>query len=635
MIAIDLALAGVAVGAVAALAGLGVLVTYRTTGVFNIASGGMAMLVAYVLWEAVTVWHWPIGVAAPLVLIVIGPAMGLAAEWAVFRPLRRRAASTAETLVASTGLLVLLLGLASQIWGLQTRQDAPSLVPSGAIDLPGGATIDRSSLAQLLITIVVCLVLTVVARRTRAGLLARAVVDQRSLALLAGVNADRVAAIGWALGGGLAGLAGVLLAPSTQLSPYGLTLVVLETLAVVVIAKLQSAIAVVVSALAIGIGQAELQRVQLNGLAQTIFGSVQSNLFVLALLIGLLLIPQLAETGAGAVASVARRPRRWPRWTVPVGAAFLASPVLFPLVDVNTAQQVPALGLIFLSLMLLSGVAGQISLGAAGYAGVGALLAAGFTAGAGGLPKLPGIIALAFGAIGAGVLGLITGYPALRRSGLALALTTLAVGTVASRFVFEQPRFTSGLTIRLAVGGDRAFYALELVCLMLGLGLVEVLTHGRVGRALRAARDSPDGARAAGVDVRTMTLAAFAASAALAGLGGGLMVEAAGAFDSSAVDPLQGLLWFTTVVVAGADSAVAAVLAAALFVIINSVAVPGTSLFVVGLLAALLGRLPRGIAGVIDLITSLLGRQRLDSPDEPRRLTPAGRRVLGLLGHTR
>jgi branched-chain amino acid transport system permease protein len=444
------------------------------------------------------------------------------------------------------------------------------------------------------------------------------------------VNADRVAATGWALGGGLAGLAGILLAPSTQLSPYGLTLVVLETLAVVVIAKLVSPIAVVVSALAIGIGQAELQRVQLNGIAQTIFGSLQSNLFVLALLVALLLIPQLAETGSGAVAAIARRPSRWPRWTVPVAVAFLASPVLFPPVDVRTAQLVPALALIFLSLMLLSGVAGQISLGAAGYAGVGALMGAGFASGLGGLPKLPGVIALAFGALAAGVLGLITGYPALRRSGLALALTTLAVGTVASQFVFEQPRFTSGLDIRPAIAGDRAFYALELICLMLGLGLVELLTHGRVGRALRAGRDSPDGARAAGVDVRTMTLAAFAASATLAGLGGGLMVQAAGAFDSSAVDPLQGLLWFTTVVVAGADSAVAVVVAAALFVLVDSVAVAGTSLLVVGLLAALLGRLPRGIAGIFDSFTPLLGRQRLDSPDVPRRLSPAGRRLLGL-----
>jgi branched-chain amino acid transport system permease protein len=630
MIGIDLALAGIAVGAVAALAGLGVLVTYRTTGVFNLASGGIAMLVAYVLWQLVRVWHWPLGLAAPVAVLIVGPGLGLAAEWAIFRPLRRRGASTSETLVASVGLLVLLLGLAAQLWGLQARQDAPTLVPSGPVDLPGGATIDQSSLAQLLIAVVAGLALTIVARRTRAGLLARAVVDERSLALLSGVRADRVAATGWALGGGLAGLAGVLLAPSTELSPYGLTLVVLETLAVVVVAKLASAVIAVAAALGIGIAQAELQQVQLHGTAQTIFGSVQSNLFVLALLAALLLIPQLAETGAGAVAAVARRPQRWPRWSVPLAAVFLAAPLLFPAENLRTAQQVPALALIFLSLMLLSGVAGQISLGAAGYGGVGALLTANFMSGGAGLPTLPGPVALIFGTLGAGVLGLITGYPALRRTGLALALTTLAVGTVASRFVFEQPTFTTGLNIRTLVHGSHSFYAVELLCLLIGLGVVELLTHGPAGRALRAARDSPDGARAAGVDVRTVTLAAFAVSAALAGLGGSLLVQASGAFDANAVDPLTGLLWFTTVLVAGADSAVAAILAAAFTVLIDAVAMPGTSLLVVGLLAALLGRLPRGIAGLFDQLTGLVQRRQLPDPDEPRRLTPTGRRLLGV-----
>ncbi|MCW2546046.1 MAG: inner-rane translocator, partial [Mycobacterium sp.] len=71
MIGVDLALAGIAVGAVAALAGLGVLVTYRTTGVFNLASGGMAMLVAYVLWQLVRVWHWPLWVAAPIAVLIV------------------------------------------------------------------------------------------------------------------------------------------------------------------------------------------------------------------------------------------------------------------------------------------------------------------------------------------------------------------------------------------------------------------------------------------------------------------------------------------------------------------------------------------------------------------------------------
>ncbi len=630
MVGIDLALAGVALGAIAALAGLGVLVTYRTTGVFNLASGGMAMIVAYVFWQTVREWHWPLAIAAPFALVIVGPGIGLLAEWAIFRPLRRRDASTAESLVASTGLLVLLLGVASQIWGLQARQGAPSLVPSGPVDLPGGSIIDRSSLAQLGIALIVGIGLTVITRTTRAGLLARAVVDQRSLALLSGVNADRVAAVGWAVGGALAGLAGVLLAPATELSPYGLTLVVLETLAVVVVARLSSAVVVVVAALALGIGQSELQQVQLSGLAQTIFGSLQANLFVLALLIALLLIPQLAETGVSAVSAVARRPIRWPRWMVPLAVLFFASPLTFPITDLRTAQEVPALALIFLSLMLLSGVAGQISLGAAGYAGVGGLLSAAFTNGAAGLPQLPGPVALLFGAAGAAVLGLVTGYPALRRTGLALALTTLAVGTVASRFVFEEPTFTSGIDVTQSAGGGHGFYAIELLGLMLGLGLVELLTHGPVGRSLRAARDSPDGARAAGVDVRLLTLMTFTASAALAGLGGGLLVEASGAFDPSAVDPLHGLLWFTTVVVAGADSAVAAIVAAALTVLVDTLAVPGTSLLVVGALAALVGRLPRGLAGLFDTVTATIDRYRLPAPVEKRRLTPAGRRALGI-----
>ncbi len=129
MVAIDLALAGLAVGAIAALAGLGVLVTYRTTGVFNLASGGMAMIVAYVFWQAVRVWNWPRWAAALIALVVVGPGLGLVVEWLIFRPLRRRSASTSETLVASTGLLVLLLGIASQLWGLQARQDAPRWCP--------------------------------------------------------------------------------------------------------------------------------------------------------------------------------------------------------------------------------------------------------------------------------------------------------------------------------------------------------------------------------------------------------------------------------------------------------------------------------------------------------------------------
>ena len=546
-------------------------------------------------------------------------------------------------MVASLGVLVLLIGIAYEIWGLQSHLDAPSIVPSGSVDLPGGATIDRISLAQLAVAILVVLALTLLTRLTRVGRVVRAVVDNRDLARGNGIRADRVAAGGWMVGSALAGLTGVLLAPASQLDPYSLTLVVLEILAVVVIARLSSPIGVVAAALALGIGQAELQQVQLSGRLQNLIGSLHANLFVVALLLGLLLVPRLAETRSASVLGVVGRPARWRPGALPAGL-LLASPFIMAAGQRHTAEEVPGLALVFVSLVLLSGVAGQISLGAAGYAGLGAVFGAALADSQNGIAGLPRPLAVLMAALATGLIGLITGYPALRRTGLALALTTLAVGTVASRFVFEQP-YISSLTFHRAVTGDRGYYAFEAVCLLAGIGIVHVLTSGPMGRALRAARDNADGARAAGVDVRSLTLLAFAVSAGIAGLGGALLVGAAGAFDSESFDPLHGLLWFTAVIVAGADSIVAAVVAAAAMTTIDSFAGSGASLFVVGLLAMLLGRLPGGVsgslhrlrklrwAGVREAAGGLRERLTLVPPLPPvrpgaARLTAAGRRLL-------
>jgi branched-chain amino acid transport system permease protein len=210
--------------------------------------------------------------------------------------------------------------------------------------------------------------------------------------------------------------------------------------------------------------------------------------------------------------------------------------------------------------------------------------------------------------------------------------------------VFEQP-YISSLTFHRAVTSDRGYYAFEAACLLAGIGIVHVLTRGPMGRALRAARDNADGARAAGVDVRSLTLLAFAVSAGIAGLGGALLVGASGAFDSENFDPLHGLLWFTAVIVAGADSIVAAVVAAAAMVTIDSLAGSGASLFVVGLLAMLLGRLPGGVSGslhrvrelrwpgVRDGVAGLRAKLTLLPPVPPvrpgaARLSAAGRRLL-------
>jgi branched-chain amino acid transport system permease protein len=627
MTTIDLALAGISIGAVAALSGIGLLITYRTNGVLNLAQGGIATLIAYLFRQFVVVWHWPLWLAAVMSLLLIAPFIGLLLERFVFRPLARRRASAAESLVSSLGLLVLCVGMCAAIWGLGSRTDAPSLFPTDPVSLPGGTSIGQDALAELGVVLLVCIALGLLTNRTRFGRQVRAVVDDRQLAEMSGLPADRVAAFGWALGTTLAGLTGILLAPKLQLTPYGLTLLVLETFAVVVAARLSSMTIAVVTALALGIGQSELERVNVSGNMLTLVQSVRSNLFVAALLVLLLVVPKLRELG-GDAGSTGRFSSRGAPPAVPAGgrarrdvfaplasAALLLSPLTFAPADLRSAFTIPALALIFLSLVVVTGYSGQVSLGVAGYAGLGALLSTKLAAGQlFGLPAMNGLLALLLGALMVAPIGFISGYPAIRRRGLALALTTFAVGAVVSRFVFEQPTFATGLFItRPFVGhhqlGDKGFYLVELCCLGLGLLLVRNMHHGRLGRALLSVRDDSAGAAAVGVDVRGLKLLSFTASSVVAGLGGALLVQAAGSFDTSTFDPLQSLLWFTAVIVFGADSAVGAVVAAAFMVTIDTLAPSGSSTLAVGILALALGWMPGGLAAEVRRLFIMLGQR--------------------------
>src|SRR5947209_19684641 len=111
MFYVQLILAGIATGAIYSLAGMGVVLTYKGTGVFNFAHGAVAMVVAYCFWEMRTGWGWPLIVATPLAIIV-GALIGLILERVVFRPLQRSGAGLSEKLVATLGIFTLLLGLA-------------------------------------------------------------------------------------------------------------------------------------------------------------------------------------------------------------------------------------------------------------------------------------------------------------------------------------------------------------------------------------------------------------------------------------------------------------------------------------------------------------------------------------------
>ncbi|MFJ2236160.1 ATP-binding cassette domain-containing protein [Streptomyces sp. NPDC087859] len=609
----DLTLAGLSVGSAAALTGIGLIVTYRATGVLNFAHGAIAMVCAFVLRQCVVEWGWPLWAGATLTLLVLAPGLGVVLERFVFRPLSVLGSDPAQTLVASIGVFVLLVGGAALVWGQGARDDAPELVSAD----PWG---------QLAVVLVLAGGVGAVIRWTRFGRELRAVVDDRQLAVLGGIDADRVAAAGWAFGSFTAGLTGVLLAPFVRLDPYGLPLLVMEVVAVAVAARMRGLPVAVVVGLGIGVAQSQLTRLHPSGWGEPLLQAVGANLFVVALLVAALVLPRIGTRDAlprTATARVATPPGAWI-----VAVVLFLLPLGFAGSDLQTSVQVPALGVVLLSLVVVTGRGGQISLGQAAYAGLGALFTALLAAGRfPGLPRLPELAALAVAVVLVAPLGLLTGWPAISRQGLALALATFAVGVGVSRFVFAQPYATSGLSLGRPAGfdGDRAYYVLELALLAAALLATRLLRTGRTGRALAAMRDHEAGASAAGVQVPSLKLLAFVAGAALAALGGGMLGMGLRAFDPGAYDPVRGLLWFAAVVVLGADSTLGALLAAALLVGLDAGARGGMAAAVIGVLAVLVGRFP---GGPYEALRTAAGRLRL------RRgavLTPLGELVRGRL----
>ncbi|GAA2455591.1 ABC transporter permease subunit [Streptomyces lavendulocolor] len=600
----DLVLAGLAVGSAAALTGIGLIVTYRATGVLNLAHGAVAMVCAYVLRNLVVEWGWPLPLAACVTLLLVAPGIGLVLDRAVFRPAAVLGPDPATTLVASIGVFVLLVGGAALVWGTGARADAPVLLG----DDPW---------AQLATVVLVAVAVGAVTRWTGPGRDLRAVVDDRELAALGGIDADRVAAAGWAFGSFTAGLTGVLLAPYVRLDPYGLPLLVVEVIAVAVAARMRSLPVAVGTALAVGVAQAQLTRFHPEGWAGPLVQAVATNLFVVALLVAALVLPGVGARDALPRASTAGA-RVPPGLWVAAGVLFLL-PLGLAGDDLRTAVQVPALAVVLLSLVVVTGRGGQIALGQAAYAGLGALFTALLAAGRfPGLPRLAEPAALLAAVVLVAPLGLLTGWPAIRRHGLALALATLAVGVAVSRFVFAQPYATAGLVLSRPAGlaSDRAYYAVELAVLAGALLLVAALRRGRTGRALAALRDHEAGAGAAGVRVPALKLLAFVAGAALAALGGGLLGMGVQAFDPAAYDPVRGLLWFAAVLVLGADSLLSPLVAAALLVGLDAGARGGAAAAVIGLLAAFTARVPP----LASLLPSSPG------PPRPRRTVP-GRRA--------
>jgi branched-subunit amino acid ABC-type transport system permease component len=556
---------GLVSGSVYGLTAMGLVLTYKTTGVFNFAHGAVATGAAYLFYEldAKRGLPWPVALVATVALIAVlgGPLMELIGS-------RLRRVPVATQVVATIGLLLAIQGIVVAIFGA-VAMPFPAFLSSRTVRLPG-VYVGVDQIVVFAVGTVLAVGLFLFFRSSRTGLSMQAVVDNPDLVGLRGTSAVRVRTVAWMVGLGIAALSGVLLGPSVGLNAPFLTLLVVQAFGAAAVGGFASLPLVYVGGLLLGVVAAVVQKYVPGH--QFLEGVPSSLPFAFLLAVMVLAPRRLARrTASGRMAASAPRP-------LPASVRRIG-----PLVVIGLAAAVPALVgtklpvyaggaayvVLFASLALLVRTSGQISLCHAGFAAVGASSFSHFTHGAG----LPWVLALILAGLVAVPVGALVAVPAIRLSGIYLALATFGFGVLLQQLVYRT-QFMFGRSGPLQVprpaglGGDTAFYYVILAVAVLTCLLVAALTRQRLGRLLRALADSPLALSAQGVDVNVTRVLVFCISAFLAAIAGALLAALSGSVDVAPFDPFQSLLYLAVLAVAGSGQLRAPVVAAALLAVV-------------------------------------------------------------------
>lgn len=517
---------GLFAGSIYALASLGIVLTYKTTGIFNFAYGGIAMFCAYVFWQLRDQWGISQWASIPILLFVVAPLIGLLME-SVFRSLS--GAPSEVQIVVSLGMLAFFTTLVPIIFG-GTRHRLPTIFAHGQFHVTHDVVITGNEAGTLILAITLSGGLYFLLHRTKLGTATRAVVDNRDLSGLIAVNVRTVSRTAWVLSTMFAAVAGVLLSTEEGLVTYVLPLLVIYSFAPALLGRLTSLPLAFIGAVVLGVVTNVLASYDNAGF----LAKVQTSLPYLALFALLVAYgKRLTEVRssvrpmtAGRISSGTRR--GFTTGVCSLVIAMLVVPHAFGVSTIHSIAQAMAFAVVALTVVALTGWTGQISLAQMSFAGVGAFTAAhvaGTHAGQFPLGVLAGI-AIAV------PLSLLVGIPSLRLSGLFLALATMAFALVMDGLVFSNVRVSggfTGLSLTAAKIGPLSFnsetaqfYLCATVLGVSGIGAFW-LRRGPVGRRLQMVRDSPDAAATLGASLTATKLSVFAASAAVASVGGALL----------------------------------------------------------------------------------------------------------------
>jgi len=516
------AVLGLAQGSAYALMSQGLVLIYRASGVLNLAHAAFGMVGAYAYYE-LTVNHGWATLPALVGGVLVAACLGFLTQAVVMR--RLRGAAPVTRMVATLGLFLFLTEGIVLIYQ-DHAFSAPSVLPVSRVSLGLGYTVGVDELCMIGLAVAVTVVLAATARRTRFGLATSATAESEVAVATLGWSPSVIAAVNWTIGGALSGLAAIVITSSVGLST-DLGLLIIPALAAALVGRFESFYQTLFAALAIGVAVAEAIRY----ISAPGWGPSLPFIVIIAILVfrGRTLphrgerTPKLPRVGSGRL-----RP-------VPLILAIAVAAVLLqwvlPLNWIAAVTSAMLFAIVLLSLVVVTGMAGQLSVVQYTLAGVGGLIATRAAVSAG----LPFPAALLVGVIGTMPVALLVGLPALRLRGVNLAVVTLAAGYVAENLLFSNNRITGGYDgtplpspslFGWSVDGilhPQRFALVALAALAVSAIVVMNLRRGRVGRRMLAVRANERAAASLGVNITTVKLYAFVIGGALAALGGVLL----------------------------------------------------------------------------------------------------------------
>lgn len=554
--------AGVVSGCLYGLAATGLVLTYKTSGIFNFAHGAVAAVGAYCFHELGTVRGMPWPVALVISVALFAPMVGLLIEL-----LARRLADldTTARIVATVGLLLAFQGLTQRLFGATPILALPFISTNTFRVFDVNVGYDQ--LTTVVISLVCVGALLLFFRRSKLGLQMRAVVDNTELLDLTGANPVGVRRWAWVIGCSFAAISGIFLAPTVGLDAVFLTLLVVQAFGAAAVGRFQSIGITYVAAIAIGIA-AEITKKYAADIPS--LAGVPSSLPFMVLFAVLVFSP------AGRFSQREPRPRPHRPIQIPrparLGLGVVALVVVLLIPDlVGTKLTVYANGAIFVvlfvSLALLTRLSGQVSLCQMSFAAVGATTFSRLTVDFD-LPWLPAFVLAGLVVV---PIGALLAIPAIRLSSLYLGLATFGFAILLERFVFNTFLMFGGQGDRtgarpqvLGLDGERGFFYL---CAGLAVGAIVValvIGSSRLGRLLRGLADSPVALTTHGADVSITRVLVFCISAFLAGCSGVLLLTLTGSARAGGTTFgfFQSLFLLAVLAISGRSVIVAPVLAA-------------------------------------------------------------------------